>query len=181
MATVFTVVEKIDNNKFVIFDMRFGGICCASIPTLDKLIKSGWQIGGINPYRGRLNSLYITPSAEMKNLVDSANLTCDMKFKSEETIRQGIKPIYKKVTERQTLPTKVYVATLDRFGYEMRTVATTEKQARENIVKAYITAYKNTNGIDPRQSTYGKEDYKTAKEEIYVDEYNLAENEVHWG
>jgi len=67
----------------------------------------------------------------------------------------------------------VWLATLERFGYVLTAVGETEAEAKKAVMDAYLKAYIDENGADPRQEvceySSGDETYwEVACEEIYV-------------
>lgn len=72
------------------------------------------------------------------------------------------------------------LAILDRFGYELTTIAETKEQAIKTIMKEYSKAYKAENGTTPgKDYVYeGTTYYALAKEEISICEINPGE--VEW-
>ena len=81
---------------------------------------------------------------------------------------------------------KIYVGTLDRFGYVLMSVGFTEKEARDALEKEYVKTYKiRNNGSNPKKdifcyhtdgsaSTY----YECAMEELYINEMEVGK--VEW-
>ena len=68
---------------------------------------------------------------------------------------------------------KIYVGTLDRFGYVLRVVATTKAEAKKLLIAEYKNAYEEINHCRPP-----KETLKIAKDEIFVDEVEIGK--VEW-
>ena len=72
----------------------------------------------------------------------------------------------------------MYLATLDRFGYELTVLESTEKKAISAIMKAYTKAYKDEwDGLDPKKE-YTRDnnisDYRLAEAEINIEELQLG-------
>jgi hypothetical protein len=65
------------------------------------------------------------------------------------------------------------IATLDRFGYELRVLSDSKKMAEKCLIEEYKKGYYNYNHCKP-----DKEELDCAKDEIFIDEIEL--NEVHW-
>lgn len=76
----------------------------------------------------------------------------------------------------------MYLATLDRFGYELTVLESTEKKAISAIMKAYTKAYKDEwDGLDPKEEyTHFSNisDYRLAESEINIEE--LQPGKVIW-
>lgn len=68
---------------------------------------------------------------------------------------------------------KIYVGTLDRFGYDLRVVTTTKAEAKKLLIAEYKNAYEEINHCKP-----SKETFRIAKEEIFVDEVEIGK--VEW-
>lgn len=68
---------------------------------------------------------------------------------------------------------KIFIGTLDRFGYELRVVTNSEEEARKLLMKEYKNAYEEINHCKP-----SKETFRIAKDEIFVDEVTLGK--VEW-
>lgn len=80
---------------------------------------------------------------------------------------------------------KVYIGTLERFGYELTVICKTEQECKDLLLKKYEETYKNRNeNCDPREDIAydrGYEDktyYELAEEDIYITEMEL--NKVEW-
>lgn len=78
---------------------------------------------------------------------------------------------------------KIYMATLDRFGYELTVIAKTEKEAIDALMEEYVRAYKVRNGYDPREDIayeYGgdRSYYEVAKGDIGIYDFELGK--VEW-
>ena len=69
--------------------------------------------------------------------------------------------------------TKIFVGTLDRFGYVLRVVATTRAEAKKLLIAEYKNAYEEINHCKP-----SKETFRIAKDEIFIDEVTLGK--VEW-
>ncbi len=84
-----------------------------------------------------------------------------------------------KNTEKHTVvvndETPIYVGTLDRFGYFMRTIALTEEEVKDTLMKKYRETYKKINGMSASKSM---ED--NAREEICITAYHLFDHKVEW-
>ena len=68
---------------------------------------------------------------------------------------------------------KAYLATLDRFGYDITAVGRTEKEARDAVMDSYKDAYVHENGTDPAKDRYpgSKESYlHLAETELCIEE-----------
>ena len=68
---------------------------------------------------------------------------------------------------------KIYVGTLDRFGYVLRVIATSKAEAKKLLVAEYKEAYEEINHCRP-----SKETFRIAKDEIFVDEVEIGK--VEW-
>ena len=68
---------------------------------------------------------------------------------------------------------KIYVGTLDRFGYVLRVIATSKAEAKRLLIAEYKNAYEEINHCRP-----SKETFKIAKDEIFVDEVEIGK--VEW-
>lgn len=68
---------------------------------------------------------------------------------------------------------KIYVGTLDRFGYVLRVIATSKAEAKRLLVAEYKEAYEEINHCRP-----SKETFRIAKDEIFVDEVEIGK--VEW-
>ena len=72
----------------------------------------------------------------------------------------------------------MYLATLERFGYELTVIESTEKKAVSAIMKAYTKAYKDEwGGCDPKEEyTWDSNisDYRLAESEISIEELQLG-------
>ena len=68
---------------------------------------------------------------------------------------------------------KIYVGTLDRFGYVLRVIATSKAEAKRLLIAEYKNAYEEINHCRP-----SKETFKIAKDEIFVDEVEIGQ--VEW-
>ena len=76
---------------------------------------------------------------------------------------------------------KIYLAELDRFGYTLSAVATTEDEAVRAIMREYRREYKKTNGTNPGQDInelFGRSYSAAAREDIIVTEYTMGR--VEW-
>ena len=81
---------------------------------------------------------------------------------------------------------KVYVAFLNRFGYDLTVAAQTKKDAIDALMAEYADAYKKMNdGEDPEKeisdsiwNDEGKTFYEMAKEDIIIEELTLGK--VEW-
>lgn len=73
------------------------------------------------------------------------------------------------------------IATLDRFGYELTTIAETKEAAIKAIMKEYSQAYKARNGTTPGKDIdyyNGCSYYANAKEDICC--YEIEVGKVEW-
>lgn len=72
------------------------------------------------------------------------------------------------------------LATLDRFGYELTTIAETKEAAIKAMMKEYTRVYKQINGTTPRKDMYdeGVSFYAQAKEDINIHEIEIGK--VGW-
>lgn len=73
----------------------------------------------------------------------------------------------------------VFYGELDRFGYDLTVVGTSESDVKSALMKEYNRAYKRYNGLkrlsdDPEYKEY----YDIAKEEIQIIELEM--NKVEW-
>ena len=69
---------------------------------------------------------------------------------------------------------KVYIARVYKFGYDLVAVSTTEDGAKDAIMKEYVRAYKDINGVDPREDIdeiFGGSLYDNTLMDIEVREY----------
>ena len=76
---------------------------------------------------------------------------------------------------------KVYLATLDRFGYTLQVVARSEEEAKTQLMAEYLKTYLKWNGgSDPREepNRWGGTDYTNAEEDIEVTEMTFGK--VEW-
>lgn len=79
---------------------------------------------------------------------------------------------------------KIYLATLDRFGYNLTAAETTEEKAINAIMTEYVRAYKDANGTDPMEDVFddysddAKTYYEVAREDVYVTE--MTPGKVEW-
>ena len=79
---------------------------------------------------------------------------------------------------------KVYIGTLDRFGYDITVVCKTEQECKDKILEEYVKAYKSRNNdSDPCEDiAYGRHSentyYAEAEEDIEIREYTLGK--VEW-
>lgn len=81
---------------------------------------------------------------------------------------------------------KIYMATLDRFGYDLTVIAKTKKEAEDALMEEYINAYKVRNGSDPREDMYedmyeyggDRSYYEVAKGDIGIYDFELGK--VEW-
>lgn len=75
---------------------------------------------------------------------------------------------------------KLYLATLDRFGYDLTVIETSETKAVSALMKEYKRAYEEINGTDPTKDRY--DDFYTyygqAKECIEIEELEVGK--VEW-
>ena len=74
---------------------------------------------------------------------------------------------------KETIDMKIYVGTLDRFGYVLRVIATSKAEAKRLLVAEYKNAYEEINHCRP-----SKETFRIAKDEIFVDEVEIGK--VEW-
>jgi len=65
------------------------------------------------------------------------------------------------------------IATLDRFGYELRVLSESKSRAEKLLMEEYKKGYYNYNHCKP-----DKEELQCAREEIFCDEVEL--DEVNW-
>lgn len=77
----------------------------------------------------------------------------------------------------------VYMATLDRFGYDLIVIDTTEEKAIEAIKAEYIRAFMDMNGIHPDDEecdwgSDGRTWLEMAMEDISVEKMTLGK--VEW-
>lgn len=79
----------------------------------------------------------------------------------------------------------MYMATLDRFGYDLTVIETTKEKARAALIEEYIRAFKQRNGIHPAEEEsdrWGTEDHMTwlevAEEDIITERFTIGE--VEW-
>ena len=72
------------------------------------------------------------------------------------------------------------LATLERFGYELTTIAETKDAAVKAMMKEYSRAYKQINGTTPGKDYFeeGVTYYQQAKEDICFSE--IQEGMVVW-
>lgn len=45
----------------------------------------------------------------------------------------------------------VYFGEVERFGYMLECIGLTEQETKEAMINEYVRAYKNKNGVDPRE------------------------------
>lgn len=69
--------------------------------------------------------------------------------------------------------TKIFVGELDRFGYVLRYFGNSEEEVRKALMKCYIKAFKDINGVSP-----DKEEKKCADDEMFIEEVKLGK--VEW-
>ncbi len=74
---------------------------------------------------------------------------------------------------------KIYIGTLDRFGYELTVVCNTEPECKDELLKEYVKAYKKRNGGNPRKEiAYDRHSensyYIEAEEDIVIREYTIG-------
>lgn len=68
---------------------------------------------------------------------------------------------------------KIFVGTLERFGYELRVVTNSEAEARKLLMKEYKKAYEEIN-----HCKLTKEAISTAEDELFIEEVTLGK--VEW-
>lgn len=76
---------------------------------------------------------------------------------------------------------KIYLAELDRFGYMLSAVATTEDEAVRAVMQEYKRAYRAENGNSPGQDMCperGKSYSAAAREDVVVTAYTTGK--VEW-
>ena len=76
---------------------------------------------------------------------------------------------------------KVYIATVDRFGYDLTVVGRTEKEAKDALIEEYIKVYQKRNGTSPDEDLHMRScgsylDYM--EEDIEINEYEFGK--VEW-
>ena len=75
----------------------------------------------------------------------------------------------------------IWIGELDRFGYTLTTVGTTEEEVRDALIKNYISEYKAVNGTDPDEDIddyTGSSYLDGAKNDISTD--RLECGKVEW-
>ena len=79
---------------------------------------------------------------------------------------------------------KMYLGTLDRFGYSLECLCKTEKECEEKLLAEYEDAFRKRNdGDDPREEiAYDRHSeltyYDEAKEDIVIRDYEIGK--VEW-
>lgn len=68
---------------------------------------------------------------------------------------------------------KIFIGTLDRFGYELRVVTNSEEEARKLLMKEYKKTFETINHYRPT-----KEYINTAEDELFIEEVTLGK--VEW-
>ena len=65
---------------------------------------------------------------------------------------------------------KFYLATLDRFGYDLQVLATSEEEATALIMAEYVKAFENENHTNPKEEEgrFGGTYYEEALEDIEI-------------
>ena len=69
--------------------------------------------------------------------------------------------------------TKIFIGTLDRFGYELRVVTNSEAEARKLLMREYKRAYEEIN-----HCRLTKEAINTAEDELFIEEVTFGK--VEW-
>ena len=69
-----------------------------------------------------------------------------------------------------------YFAESERFGYTLHCVGATEKEVEQAMIEAYVNAYKDENGFDPREEEF--DDYETFLDELYIEKREYGK--VYW-
>ena len=67
----------------------------------------------------------------------------------------------------------MFIGTLERFGYLLRVVSETKKEAEDCLIKEYIEAYITRNNCKPT-----KAELESARNDIGISKVEL--NEVEW-
>lgn len=76
---------------------------------------------------------------------------------------------------------KVYLAKLERFGYEITAIGKTKHEAKNAVIDSYIKAYTAENKTDPAKDkiidfySSGQTYLDLAERELYVQELNYGE------
>ena len=86
-----------------------------------------------------------------------------------------------KKTTPADVKNSVWLAELDRFGYDLRVIGRTEEEAVESLMKEYARAYKKINGTSPKRERgrYGHGSYyEEALGDVSVTEMPFGE--VEW-
>ena len=78
----------------------------------------------------------------------------------------------------------VWFGSVDKFGYMLECIGTSEQQVKDALTKAYIEAFKNANdGMDPaKEYKYSEDDGETYLDCFYEDLVieKRAIGEVEW-
>ena len=83
-----------------------------------------------------------------------------------------------RVTKKEN---KVYLGTLDRFGYELTVIGFSEQECIDELMKVYEKQYRNEHNSDPRKDerySDGSSYYDNAVEDILIRE--MVSGQVEW-
>lgn len=75
---------------------------------------------------------------------------------------------------------KVYLTELERFGYTLKAIGRTKKEAEDAVIAEYIRTFKNINGTDPAEEDtdrYFGDDRScldVARDELYTEEVEFG-------
>lgn len=78
---------------------------------------------------------------------------------------------------------KIYLVTLDRFGYVLTAADTVKKKAIATVMTEYETAYEKINGVNPKNDesdrswSEGKTAYEVALEDIVIEDLECGKCE----